>query len=37
MIPWEKDIYVGLLIKQIKEEKEKIKLQEMENKSRRKR
>ena len=37
MIPWEKDIYVGLLIKQIKEEKEKMKLQEMENKSRRKR
>jgi hypothetical protein len=35
MIPWEKDIYISLLVNKIKEEEEKRKLQEMENKRRR--
>lgn len=32
MIPWERDIYVSLLIQHIAEENEKIKLKQMERK-----
>jgi hypothetical protein len=34
MIPWEKDVYVTLLVNKIKEEEEKRKQQELENRSR---
>jgi hypothetical protein len=31
MLPWERDVYVGMLVDYIKEENEKIKLQQMQN------
>jgi|APFre7841882654_1041346.scaffolds.fasta_scaffold06214_4 hypothetical protein len=35
MIPWEKDIYIGMLSNKIKEEQEAAKLREMQIKTRR--
>jgi hypothetical protein len=37
MMPFEKDLYVGMLVKKVEEENEKLKLENMANKNRRSR
>jgi hypothetical protein len=37
MIPWEKDLYVGMITKKVEEENEKIKLKQSANRAARKR
>jgi hypothetical protein len=37
MVPWEKTIYVDMLVAKVKEEQEKKKLRDMENRARRRR
>ena len=37
MIPFEKDLYVGMLVNKVEEENEKMKLKEMQDRSNRKR
>jgi hypothetical protein len=37
LLPYEKDLYIGMLVNKVEEENEKLKLQEMERKANRKR